>query len=265
MFNTPMKLSQNVRFFAPEYIIKSINVEQRLFNGKPDKRALLFTGELESAGPGGLLEASAVEEFANCLPSEAAVKKFVRRFGPLETTTDGKEFGFSLEGWIGRRQVFRRTWDQLLGLAARQQDIGPLPPELAGFKEILLRKPEPCRKVETQGTFELTNVGIVYVADSVYTALVLKLFALHAEKRLRRCLKPECNQQPYFIAIHARQKYCSDICAQWAQARWKTEWWHTKGSRWLQDRPATRKLESRKRNKPSSQKRGTKHGTQKTR
>jgi hypothetical protein len=259
--NTPMEHSQKIRFFAPQYILKAFDVEQRLFDGRSDKRNLVFRGELEGAGIGEPLKDTAIEEFANCLPDINAIKKFTQRFGPLWTTTSGKEFGFQLEDWIRARQQFRMTWDHMLGLAQREQDIGLVPPEV---EELLRREVEPCRKVETQGTFQLTNAGMVYVADSLYAALVLKLFALQGGKKLRRCLKPECDNQPYFIATHGRQQYCSDRCAEWAQAQFKKEWWKKQGSLWLREKSSATKTKARKERESKGRKRGKKNGTQET-
>src|SRR5208337_1072586 len=120
------------------------------------------------------------------------------------------------------------------------------------LKTLLQQKPEPCTRVEIKGgAFELTDAGLVYVADSLYGALVLKLFSLSEGKKLRRCLKPDCDCRPYFIADHGRQQYCSENCAAWAQTQFKKKWWAKEGPHWREQQAKQKKQLSRNRKRPS--------------
>lgn len=83
------------------------------------------------------------------------------------------------------------------------------------------------------GTFELTaDGGMVFVADSLYHALVLKLLSLSEGKKLRRCRRPDCDCLPYFIANQAKQQYCSEECGAWGQQQLKKAWWEEHGKQW---------------------------------
>jgi hypothetical protein len=94
---------------------------------------------------------------------------------------------------------------------------------------------KPITKVKVPGYFEQTSDGLVFVAESLYGALVLVLSAIQEKRLLRHCLNPRC-ENPYFIAANPRQRYCTELCAAWAQAKGKREWWIQKGSAWLKQR-----------------------------
>lgn len=87
------------------------------------------------------------------------------------------------------------------------------------------------------GVFEITSEeGMVFVADSLYHALVLKLLSLSEAKKLRRCRRPDCDRTPYFIADHGRQQYCSERCGAWGQQQLKKAWWEKHGEQWREKR-----------------------------
>jgi hypothetical protein len=60
--------------------------------------------------------------------------------------------------------------------------------------------------------------------------------------RTHYCSNPDCST-PYFIAGRRTQKYCSDLCAQPAQRKWKRDWWlkHGKPRRANQSRGRSKK------------------------
>lgn len=76
----------------------------------------------------------------------------------------------------------------------------------------------------------------MFVADSLYHALVLKLLSLSKAKKLRRCRRPDCDRTPYFIADHGRQQYCSERCGAWGQQQLKKAWWEKHGEQWREKR-----------------------------
>lgn len=78
----------------------------------------------------------------------------------------------------------------------------------------------------------------MFLAKTLEAYLLLEL-ATPPSERLRKCLRPDC-PNPYFVARHMKQQYCSPSCAEWAQGRWRKEWWDQKGKMWLQDRRSVR-------------------------
>jgi hypothetical protein len=120
----------------------------------------------------------------------------------------------------------------------------------------------PSKDVQTAGRFELTSKGLDFVTDSLYAALMLVLIAIHERGSLRHCAKPGCDE-PYFIAAHPRQRYCTEKCAAWAQAEAKSAWWKVKGKEWLEQKIV--KTSSKQRTQRTSKKGGKSNGTQKAR
>lgn len=214
-----MELAHKLRIFAPLFEVDTLEVEERL-----DTHIVKGTGSLlGSYAP----EAPAIEDFANCLPDINSVKRFTKRHGPLwgaDQALPGS-FAFMLSQWIADRRNYRMVWDRLLGLEIAEDNLPALPKDLLWLRDAQ----DPWKKVQTSGTFEITKLGLAYVADTLYAALTLKMLAVSVDGKLRRCAKPGCDQQTYFIAQHGKQNYCSDICAEWAQKKWKTEWWAVKG------------------------------------
>ena len=74
------------------------------------------------------------------------------------------------------------------------------------------------------------------MAEHLYQALVLTLWALSGSGKLRRCLRPDCDRWPYFIAEHGKQQYCCEQCAEWGQRQWKKAWSSKKGQQWREKR-----------------------------
>ncbi len=143
-------------------------------------------------------------EFANWGRDAKSVQHFTQRFGPLlKRPNPGKEFRFPLFEWIGSQEHFRTMWDAMMrhgAKAAKHLD--------SAVRHRLIFK----------------HGWLNYETELVWYFLTLDLHSCPHE-RLRKCLRPDC-ATPYFIAAHLGQRYCNEICAQWAQRKWKLEWWN---------------------------------------
>ena len=247
-----MELAHKLRIFAPQFEVETLEVEEH-----PGTDIVRGTGNLRgSYAP----EPVAVEDFANCLLDINSVKRFTKRYGPLwgEDQAHPGSFAFMLSQWIADRRNYRMMWDRLLGLEIAEDNLPVLPKDLLWLRDAQ----DPWKKVQTSGTFEITKLGLAYVADTLYSALLLKMLAVSVDGKLRRCAKPGCDQQIYFIAQHGKSRYCSEICAKWAQSEWKKEWWADKGQGYQRPKAAAT---GSTRLSPVAKKRGTKSGTQKAR
>ena len=85
---------------------------------------------------------------------------------------------------------------------------------------------------------------------NLYHFLFLDLATLPRE-RLKICARKGC-PNPYFIAHHLRQNYCSQVCSKDAQKRWKKQWWDEHGAEWRALRSRMRRVRklTRKKSKP---------------
>jgi hypothetical protein len=271
MINAPMELKQKIRFCTPVRKISSLVVEPRqipFFSGslkeetgkKQNPRMIddpIFRGSCETESDLYVPPIEAIVEMANCRGDEDAVKRFTRRYGVLVTAADGR-FAFQLSDWRAMQRQFRCTWDGFLGLDSRYpSEIVPYFKEHAPHLFL-----NPLKGVEAAGRFELTSKGLDFVTDSLYAALVLVLIAVHERGSLRHCAKPGCDE-PYFIAAHPRQRYCTEKCAAWAQAEAKSAWWKLKGKEWIEQQAG--KQTSKAQSKKSTKKGGKVNGTHKAR
>jgi hypothetical protein len=213
-----------------------------IFRGTCEMDSVLFFPPVE-----------AVVELANCREDEEGVQRFTRRYGALRTEDD-RTFDITLGEWCAMRDSFRYTWDGFLNLESRY------PREMIPYMKE--HHPEsfhkPTTRVKAPGYFEITSDGLIFFTDSLYDALVLVLSAIHEKRLLRHCPNPHC-ENPYFIAAHPRQRLCTELCSEWAQANAKSAWWKEKGKEWL-------KLRSKAGNAKSNPKKGSKRNvSQKTR
>ncbi len=148
--------------------------------------------------------------FANWPSDPSNILKFTQRWGPLRGNpcNSSGEFSFDIQGWITWQDLFRNIWRahcQLsnklkhLPLGAMTFDIGP---------------PEPVE----------VEMGPKLVVLRVPSLLKFMCLELHSNIRaLRICRRPDCSK-PYFIAQHGKERYCSTVCANWAQRNWKKRW-----------------------------------------
>ena len=266
-----MELTQKIRFCTPVRRISSLVVTPRqiaVYDGN-FKRSMgkdqiarmeddpIFGGSCETESDLYTPPVEAIVEMANCRGDKDAVMRFTRRYGVLVTAADGR-FAFQLSDWRAMQRQFRCTWDGVLGLDSRfQNDVVPYFKEHAPHLFL-----NPLKGVEAAGRFELTPKGLDFVTDSLYAALVLVLMAVHERGTLRHCAKPGC-EEPYFIAAHPRQRYCTEKCGAWAQAQAKSAWWKLKGKEWIEQKAV--KQTSKARSKKSTKKGGKVNGTHKAR
>jgi hypothetical protein len=174
-------------------------------------------------------EDSLLVELANCQPTVAAVERFLRRHGPLRELGSDGSFTVLLAQFVAERGQFRHTWDRVLGLPSVDEPYRTLE------REVALRS-KPWRKVEVKGFIECCSTGLLHHAETLYDALVFKLFSLAQRKKLRRCGNPGCTQLKYFVADHPKSQYCSELCASWAQSQAKRTWREERGDQWRSKR-----------------------------
>jgi hypothetical protein len=139
---------------------------------------------------------------------------------PRSLTQDltGATFRFSLKEWRQLQRSFRAEW-KLNASGSPEEIVYGLAP-----KEKLIRR----------------KSGLEYQTETLWRLLFFSLDSIPFE-RLRVCDRPDC-PNPYFVARHLGQRYCSQVCAQWAQREWKKKWWVSHGPDWRkQHSESTRK------------------------
>lgn len=262
MINYPMELRRKIRFCTPNRRVSALTVTPKQIStynltdlGHEDAPLRvdsnpIFRGSCATDSDLFVPPVEVIVELANCRADEDGVRRFTRKFGPLVVQPDGT-FVFRLGDWRSMQARFRFAWNGFLGLDSRfPSTYVPLLKERAPHLFS-----EPLKGVLTQGRFELMSDGVSFVADSLYGALLLVLFAAHDRRLLRHCPKPDC-ENPYFIAAHPKQRYCTELCAEWAQAQAKSAWWKESGKRWLDQR--SKAASSRSKPKRGRKNRGTK-------
>ncbi len=190
-----------------------------LTSGAPDKGPHIVgrwkkqPTELHLPGTGQL-----AYEFANYRNDEKAILRFTKKYGPLRRfgkPEHGNEFRFPLSEWRAHQKQFKHAWESM--------DADKLSAQF-GSKLIIKNGQLRC---ETSMLLGL---------------LLADLFSCPRE-RLKKCSCPDC-LTPYFIAHHLGQRFCSDVCAAWAQRKLKQAWWKEHGDEW-------RKAKSKRRTGPS--------------
>lgn len=198
-------------------------------------------------------------EFANCRDEIEAVKRYINKYGP-PFLIDPERQGFLHADMRGRWKAlllqFRMYWDRMLGLEIKNtftETCGK------GFPE-LWQPQEPWMKAEAKGEFQISDCGLIFLAETHYMALGIKLLAVAATGKLRKCLNPNCSLTPYFIATHGKIQYCSEACGQWGQRQAKLKYWHeNKQEKQQKPKPTTLRTKGGAQNKPG---RRRKDGTQ---
>jgi len=166
-------------------------------------------------------------EYANCRDEIEAVKRYINKYGPpflVERGDDDLLYADTLGRWRTLQRQFRESWDRMLGLEIKNdftETYGK------GFPE-LWKAQAPWVKAQAEGEFRLTDRGLIFEAKTHYMALVIKLLAVAATGKLRKCLNPRCPYTPYFIADHGKTQYCGEDCGNWGQRQAKLRYWHEK-------------------------------------
>jgi len=166
-------------------------------------------------------------EFANWANDAEGVLRFTRRYGALNAPlVSGAEYSFLIGEWQREQLRIRSAWDMTQYI----------------FKEFRLhRHGDPQQevvRVEEGEEFVRRSGTLEYKTRSLYRLIWMQLVSFPQE-RLLICCRPDCSTR-YFIATHLRQKYCSDLCAHWAQRGWKREWWKKHGDDWRRRRTTER-------------------------
>jgi hypothetical protein len=161
-----------------------------------------------------------VEDFLNWGNNPNDIVRFTERYGPVSDEDipprdwdDRGEFRFQTHAWREIQGRLQAVWE--------------------------------FRSEVPRTVFLNFHVGIsienqrVSLNASLMVFLLMELAFAPAD-RLRKCKADGC-VNPYFVATHKRQVYCTPKCAESAQARWKANWWKKKGANWLRKRKAATK------------------------
>jgi hypothetical protein len=169
-----------------------------------------------------------VEDFLNWPSNLEGLLRFARKYGPLRISpVAGAEFEIPWGHWMEDQRRLQSLWQ-------RQRIIQPAEWEPRG------------------GSLSFREGWLTYTTSNLYMFLHVDLITSET-KRLRFCKRPDC-RNPYFIAGHLKQRFCSDLCAEWGQREWKKQWWTEHGTAWRE-----------KREESKLKKRGGKNGTRETR
>jgi hypothetical protein len=151
-----------------------------------------------------------IEDFLNWPSDVEGVLRFTRKYGPVQTSpAGGKEFEVFWQPWTLDQRRLRSLW--------RQKSFFDL-----------------NKRERSNGTLAFQSGWLTYTAANLFVYLCMDLVTCEA-KRLKICKRADC-PNPYFIARHLKQRFCSDKCAEWGQREWKKQWWTEHGAAWRQER-----------------------------
>ena len=154
-----------------------------------------------------------VEEFANWAAEPEHIRRFTERYGPLNLPSKkNTRFRFDIKEWVRLQEEFRQEWRHAI---------------LRPRRVASLVRPRTELTVEPGERFEFMSDSYTYFAANLYRLLLLELRCIE-QTRLRVCQRPDC-ENPYFVASHLKQIYCSDLCQRWGQKEAKRRWWREKG------------------------------------
>jgi hypothetical protein len=150
-----------------------------------------------------------------------AADAFVAKYGFLRVTTGGakdsddvSEAAVASDELRQARQVLRSAWEG---------DFGALVQIRKGAIESLVLDVPDISSRASMGRFKCTAPDLWSFA----CILFLKDFAMD---KLGKCANPEC-RAPYFIRPRRTQTVCERrSCLDWAQRKFKSEWWKKQGS-----------------------------------
>jgi len=207
--NTPTNSLRDVQIWTP-IGTESVRVQGEHVLGRWGQQLKNFTG---------LRGRVLVEDFLNVLDDPDEIARFTKIYAPLDSEpSEGAEFRFSLQHWQALRSKFRALWEGRAGRSVSTTFSG------------------------SSYDVSVRDRSIVFHAKTLEGFMLIELATTDA-KRLRKCVRPDC-QNPYFIARHLKQQYCSTSCAEWAQVRWKKKWWEDKGAVWLEKQRKRRSARS---------------------
>jgi hypothetical protein len=70
-------------------------------------------------------------------------------------------------------------------------------------------------------SIEVRGKWLDFRCSDLLTFMVLEMFM--NQRMLRFCQHPHC-AQPWFIAQHGKERYCSTDCSNWSQSQLKKRW-----------------------------------------
>jgi hypothetical protein len=185
--------------------VRSASLERTEIAGKFGKELRLFDSS----------DTKLLVDLVNWPHSDEEILRFTKLYGPLKPGAEpNREFRFTLTDW--------RMWQAAFRLAWEGASLKGLYNDTAGGR-----------------TWQPNKHGLSYRAPNLLEYFHL-IFWCCPKERLKKCLRPDC-AHPYFIARHLKQSYCSEICKEWGQARWKRKWWADHGRDWRHKRETERK------------------------
>jgi hypothetical protein len=156
----------------------------------------------------GIREGRLIDKFLNWPDDTKSIRRFTRKYGPLEITAKPKTpFRFPEADFRGAQQRLGEMW--------RSLDI------------------RPEERIET-GSLLCRQGAVIYVAPTLFMYLHVDLVTIPID-RAKVCKRDGC-VPPYFIAGHLKQRFCSDECADFGQRELKKEWWDKNGAAWRANR-----------------------------
>ena len=156
-----------------------------------------------------------LEDFANWADDPRSILRFTKRYGPLDLPfKGGQEFHFTIKQWRRRQKEFRDRWEKEMVVFGKPINVFPF----FSFKA----KPGEA--------IEVSFGKLSFRTSTLYRLLVLGLYS-RSSMALKKCGNPECDSSYFLCKERRKQTYCSDLCARWAQKKWKREWWNKHGAR----------------------------------
>jgi hypothetical protein len=217
--NTPAKSKSRFRFCTLAGVENVRLVESNKIAGRFKETLEEFDGQPKRR---------LIEDFLNWPSDPQSILRFTRKYGPLQDLpVVGKEFEVFWHPWTLDQRRLRSLWRK------------------KSFFDLNERE-------RSNGTLAFRNGWLTYRASNLFVYLYMDLITCEA-KRLRICKRADC-PNPYFIAGHLKQRFCSDLCAEWGQREWKKQWWTEHGAAWREQRKESK-----------LKKRGGKNVTHKTR
>jgi hypothetical protein len=139
------------------------------------------------------------QRFANSPSDARSILKFTQRWSPiLGNPYDGRDgFQFTVESWAATQKAFQQLWRVVQRTGSCPfQPVEPVVVEFVKGRPLL-----QCQDLYTFMCFELMSNA----------------------SKLRTCKRENCGN-PYFLAQHGKEQYCSIDCSNWAQSIWKKRW-----------------------------------------
>lgn len=193
---------------APQLTFAAFVVGVASVEIRGDKVAGLWLREIPHKAPWQAMDVAANLVNWGAQPSD--VRRFTSRFGPLTVVPPahgkGGAFAFSLAEWQAAQVAVQNEW--------RRKLPGRGAPLLGDSGRRFVRPGESFSLVQGRWSYRTATLE-QWAALAVLST---------PRGRLKKCASTGCDM-PFFQAQHLRQRYCSEVCANWAQRKAKREWW----------------------------------------